>query len=400
MLIGMLLLLAVIAGATCMWLLLRGPRPVPAAARGAGPAAARMASPAAPPAAAIPVAAPPAEPTPGLIAAAPVLSPADPLEAGKEVAAPPDPGLDQWQIFARLHELALGRMAREPAPEKELLVLRSDAALNFGRLATEPQYAMRRPLLLPQLLRAVNDRNTNQHELVKIIAKDPALAGSLLKVANSPAYRVREKPVESLDRAVALVGTDGLHSLIGLALVQPIFKLKQTGFPRFPQLVWDHSFKSAAAAEFWAASVNEEERLAAQMLALTMGLGAIVTFRIVVDRCQSLFRGKLVHPATVAAVLTSQVPVVAGKIAASWELSERVLGALQEQVPPGEGEPPREPSALGRALVFGRCLSGLALLRGHDGIADEVVAASMLKLGPLPEGFDALWLRLIQKEVA
>jgi len=389
MLIWLLLLLALIAGATCLWLLLRVPAGVPAAA----PAVARTA-------AAVRAAEPPPEPTPGLIAAAPVLAPLDPPQPGEEIAAPPDPGLDQAQIFARLHELALGPLVKEPAPERELLILRSDAALNFGRLATEPQYAMRRPLLLPQLLQAVNDRNTNQHELVKIITKDPALAGSLLKVANSPAYRVREKPVESLERAVALVGMDGLHSLIAMALVQPIFKLSQAGFPKFPQLVWDHTFKAAAAAESWAAGVNEEERFTAQLLALTMGLGAIVTFRIVVDRCRSLLGGKVVHPATVAAVLNAQVPVVAGKVAASWDLSERVLGALQEQLPPGVDEPPRAPSLLGRALVFGRCLGGLALLREHDNASDEVVAASMLRLGPLPAEFDALWLRLIQKETA
>lgn len=389
MLIGLLLLLAVIAGVSCLWLLLRGSfKATPAAPK---------AAPAVVPTDELPL--PP--PTPGLIAAAPILAPAEAPVPGEEAVEPPaDPGLSEQRIFGRLYELALGPMAKEPPPEKELLILRSDAVLNFGRLATEPQYAMRRPLLLPQLLRAVNDRNSSQQQLVKIITKDPALAGSLLKVANSPAYRVREKPVESLERAVALVGTDGLHSLIAMALVQPIFKLNQAGFKEFPQLVWDHTFKAAAAAESWAGDVDETERFTAQLLALTMGLGTIVTFRIVIDRCRSLLGGKMVHPATVAAVLQSQVPVVAGKVAASWELSERVLGALQEQLPPEAGEPPREPSVLGRALAFGRCLAGLILLREHDGISDEVVAASMLKLGPLPDGFDTLWLRLIQKDPA
>jgi len=33
-----------------------------------------------------------------------------------------------------------------------------------------------------------------------MIAKDPALVGGLLKLANSPFYRVNAQPVESVDR--------------------------------------------------------------------------------------------------------------------------------------------------------------------------------------------------------
>ncbi len=98
---------------------------------------------------------------------------------------------------------------------------------------------MRRPMMLPQLLRAVHDKKSTQHQLADIFARDPALAGNLLKVANSPVYRVSEDPVESLDRAVAMLGTDGLHSLIATALVQPVFKLAATDYPRFPEIVWN-----------------------------------------------------------------------------------------------------------------------------------------------------------------
>ena len=58
--------------------------------------------------------------------------------------------------------------------EQELALLLQDAVESFGRLATDPRHAMRRPMLLPQLLRAVNDRNTSNSQLVKIIARDPA----------------------------------------------------------------------------------------------------------------------------------------------------------------------------------------------------------------------------------
>ena len=146
-------------------------------------------------------------------------------------------------------------------------------------------------------------------------------------------YRVSEDPVESLDRAVAMLGTDGLHSLIATVLVQPVFKLAATHYPRFPEIVWEHTFRSASAAENYAAQVENGDPFAAQLLALTMGLGAIVVYRIVVDRSQTLLDGRAPHPAVITSLIESQCAGVAKRVAASWDLSERVLTALEEQRP-------------------------------------------------------------------
>ncbi len=110
--------------------------------------------------------------------------------------------------------------------------------------ATEPKYAPRRPMLLPQLMKAVNDTDTSRRELSLMISKDPSLVGSLLKLANSPYYRGGAQPVESVDRAVAVIGTEGIRSLIAAALVQPVFRVSGGDFSQFPEVIWDHTFPS------------------------------------------------------------------------------------------------------------------------------------------------------------
>ena len=214
--------------------------------------------------------------------------------------------LTDAQTFHTMYELAFGALAHQPPPPQELSVLAENADEVFDKLATEPKYAMRRPMMLPQLLRAVHDKKSTQHQLANIFARDPALAGNLLKVANSPVYRVSEDPVESLDRAVAMLGTDGLHSLIATVLVQPVFKLAATHYPRFPEIVWEHTFRAASGAENHAAQVENADPFAAQLLALTMGLGAIVVYRIVIDRAHTLLDGRTPHPAVIISLIDSQ----------------------------------------------------------------------------------------------
>jgi HD-like signal output (HDOD) protein len=374
MVIWLLLVMAAIAGAACVWLLLRG-RPKPASAPVVPPPRVEFSA------------------APGGVAPSAAVSPAAPAVSTRML----DPQeLDGDQVMHVMYELAFGGLAREKPPQQELRITAENAEQVFEQLATDPKYAMRRPMMLPQLLRAVHDRKSTQHQLANIFARDPALAGSLLKVANSPVYRVGEDPVESLDRAVALLGTDGLHSLIATALVQPVFKLAVTHYPRFPEIVWEHTFRSASAAENHASLVENDDPFAAQLLALTMGLGVIVIYRIIIDRSRELLNGKSPHPAVIISLIDSQCAGVAKRVAASWELSDRVLTALEEQRPRRRTSDPQVPlSPLGRSLAFGRKLAALAVLHEHGRISEDTVRAAMALEGASAEQFDSIWVKLI-----
>jgi HD-like signal output (HDOD) protein len=380
--IGLLLLMAGIAGAACVWLVIRGRS---RAAAGASAAKGLDVS--------------PVQPLTDSPAASLARAPGSPPAPLTAVDLQEPQVLNRGQAFHAMYELAFGQLAYQAPPQQELRLIAENADEVFAKLATDPKYAMRRPMMLPQLLRAVHDKRSTSHQMANIFARDPALAGNLLKVANSPVYRVSDDPVESLDRAVAMLGTDGLHSLIATALVQPVFKLAATAYPRFPEIVWEHTFRSASASENHAAQIENGDPFAAQLLALTMGLGAIVIYRIVIDRSRALLDGRAPHPAVIIALIESQCAAVAKRVAASWELSERVLTALEEQRPrPGGGQPDVEPSPLGRSLAFGRKLAALAVLFEHGRISEATVRASMSLDGAVAEQFDGIWVKLIGHE--
>jgi len=100
-------------------------------------------------------------------------------------------------------------------------------------------YFPRRPLQLPKLLQALNDSEATRKDLVRLIMEDPALAGSVLQRANSAFYRLSPDPVESIDRAVVILGTEGLRGLMAAAILQPVFRVPRGYFEEFAGITWE-----------------------------------------------------------------------------------------------------------------------------------------------------------------
>ena len=312
------------------------------------------------------------------------------LPAPEEAAPSPEGSLSEREVFVRLHALAFGVAPQEtPASEAEAGLEAATRAALPGAV-NEPRYAPRRPLLLPQLLRAVNDNDVSRRDLAALIVRDPALTGNLLKLANAPFYRVSSQPVESIDRAIAMLGTDGIRSLIAAAVLQPVFRGASGEFARFPEVVWDHTFRSGTAAAAHAAMVEHEDPFAGQLLALVTGLATIIVFRVVLDQYAS--RPEL-RPdvTTIAQLVDAHTPEMARNVASSWELSERVIEALKDQVPERISQ---ERSPLGNSLRFGRLAGALAILSGNGDIPADVAKATLQAIEGASPQLDGIWARL------
>lgn len=298
--------------------------------------------------------------------------------------------LDASQVLSKLRGLALGTGAVGPASSPEDAIVGAAIAA-IGQAATDGQYAPRRPNLLPQLMRAANDDEISRRELAAIIARDPSLVGSLLKMANSSYYRVSARPVESIDRAIVLLGSEGIRSLIAAAVMQPIFRMSNAQFPHFPEIVWEHALLSASAAVAHAVTVEKADPFAAELLTLVTGLAEIVLFRAALDHYEARPRRHQSMPlaGTIASLLDSQCSRVARHIGQSWELSERSLTALEDQAASAGPQTP-----LGRSLRFGRLTGGLAVLQLKQLVDPATARASLPEAGMQPDQIERMWSRL------
>lgn len=260
----------------------------------------------------------------------------------------------------------------------------------LDHIEDQPAYTPRRPLLLPKLIQAVNDNQSSGRDIAALIGQDPALAGNLLRIANSPLYRLQALPVESLERAVTLVGTDGLRQMIATAMMQPVLNMGGGVYGRFPSIVWDHSLLSSTAAVEHARSIERGDVFAAQLLGLLHGLGAVIVVQVARD--QYARHPELVpQPAVATALLDTRTSPTARRIAASWEMSSRVLGALDEQI---SSKSQAAISPLGRSLRYGRVAGAVSLLVRHEHMAEETALEWLDRLEPDPKINLAVWQRL------
>ncbi|NYI20328.1 HD-like signal output (HDOD) protein [Xanthomonas arboricola] len=258
-----------------------------------------------------------------------------------------------------------------------------------------PQLLPRRPHLLPQLMRAVNDPDASGRGIAAIIAQDPALAANLLRIANSALYRPQGGPLESLERAVVHIGTEGVRQLVAAAVMQPVLSLDGGLHARLPAAVWDYALRTAAAA---AAYVRERggDTLSAQLAGLLQGLGAVVILRVLRDTYAE--RPGLPYSLEIAAALVERhTAAVAKTIATTWDLPAALGTALDEQRP--EHDTTLLASPLGRALRYGRLAAALAMLARHGAEQEEHALSVLSTLEPDQAANAALWQRLVASSV-
>ena len=302
--------------------------------------------------------------------------------------------LDYAAARTRLRQMELGLDDRAPAAEQDPAPeqIMAAALAAIGDPAAQKSYFPRRPNLLPELMHAINDVSMSVRQLVAIVARDPALVGSLLKVANSSFYRVTPQPIESIERAIVLLGNEGLRSVMAAALMQPIFQISAAGGPaRFPELVWEHAVRSSHAAIPHAALVERANPFAAELLSLISGLAEIVLFRAVLDHCPPSLSRDRVDPLVIDSILDSHSAAFAWHIGADWRLSAELLAALEEQMASSEPATP-----LGRSLRFGRHAGALAVLHTNSIISDASVRISLPPSGLSPTHLEFMLTRLLR----
>ena len=223
--------------------------------------------------------------------------------------------------------------------------------------------------------------------MAAIIGQDPVLTGNLLRIANSPAYKVHERPVESLQRAVTLVGTEGVRQIISAVLVQPVMQV-QCECSR-------SSARSSGSTHCWH-RVRGRPRthghlrrcLRRAVAGPGAGLGAALVMRQLLQEAQA--RGEPVEPALALQLLQQWSLPLAQRVAAAWELPEPVHQALAVDA---EG-----PLADSLRLASAAAAASLLCRHGHASQSRMLALLEQLPSAP-PHALRWIWRRLHGRNV-
>jgi HD-like signal output (HDOD) protein len=313
-----------------------------------------------------------------------------PDAAAPPASAPPPLSSALRQVYVLALENGRGAQPTTLSDSTQMNLL-LEASQALAQIGVKPRYTPRQPSMLAQLLEALSDDEASLRELSRIVSKDAQLTGGLLRRANSPMYRVSSSPVESVERAAALLGTTGMRCLLASSLMQPLATGPASGLGRFGELIWEHSLYSASAAEAWASRKANADPFTAHLLGLMHGLGSVAVYRVLTD-LYAARPGLVPDPASTADALELHAAVTARRIAAHWGLSERTQQALESQ---SSASPINVRTPLSEALQFG-LLAGAMIALCRKGKLREDAGLAAIEAGGFPgEPTPRIWNRLL-----
>lgn len=103
------------------------------------------------------------------------------------------------------------------------------------------------PEVTSRIIAVVNDPRSTPHDLYKIISNDPSLMSRVLKLVNSSFFS-RATKIDSVERAIVLLGFDAIHSLAVAATMGKIFRNTKICDEFTAKDLWVHSIAVAVTA--------------------------------------------------------------------------------------------------------------------------------------------------------
>ncbi|HEY8026651.1 MAG TPA: HDOD domain-containing protein [Burkholderiaceae bacterium] len=221
------------------------------------------------------------------------------------------------------------------------------------------------PGVMQELLKNMRDENVSTSDLAALIKKDVVLLVAVLKEANSALYSPRS-PIIDLNKAIQLLGHNGLRLVLAKAATRPIFNAKLGNFTKQSgPRIWEHTEARAIACSLLAKQRGIDQ-FQAFLAGLMQDVGLMVALRVF-DRAE--VNGALSTSATFRKSLRKQSRILSSQIGRVWELPQPVLQAITEQDSDKHGF---DWSALGQLLRMGDFISKACVLVNSGGLLEEL----------------------------
>lgn len=216
----------------------------------------------------------------------------------------------------------------------------------------------RLPALVPQVMAAIRRDGSDAAEVAALLARDPMLAGEVLRVANSAWYR-RGTGATTVQQAVQAIGHEGLRHVLVTTVMRPILR----GEPSQPGFAVAGRLWAQAEACTWLCArlaVGRCDVGDAQLAGIVATAGASALLRMT---SLPLLAQAAADPAFAGHFATIAWPLSA-RAAAHWQLPDEVRQALDERAGAGAAATP-----------LGRVLASADLLAMGESLVDAGLAA-------------------------
>ena len=176
------------------------------------------------------------------------------------------------------------------------------------------------PQVTNQVLSLVNDSDSDAAELAKLIQSDPALAGHVMRIANSAAYSPNAQ-MTSLQQAIARLGMQNMAEIAMAATMGPKLFPAQ-GFEQLIKDIW----QSSLATGVWAREIARQGRRNVEstfLCGLLYQIGKPVVLQTVLDIVSNSEADTVAD--TVDGLMDVYHSKVGAVLAEHWQLPSAVL---------------------------------------------------------------------------
>jgi HD-like signal output (HDOD) protein len=224
-------------------------------------------------------------------------------------------------------------------------VRRSDAPELVERAVRDEEAALRQtPGAALEAMAMARDPDTPLARLEGVFQRDPMLAQSLLRSANSAFHRRDGEPTRSIPGAVQRVGTRGVQAVLAASIVQQSLCRPGSGYDGLVERVWTHMQRSAPIARVLAPAFATDPETA-YLHALLHDVGKLVLFSHMTAMRTHHRRELRLPPAFFSALLWHLHEPVGGLAASRWGLGDetaRVIGEHHRRPLPATPDPATE----------------------------------------------------------
>jgi diguanylate cyclase (GGDEF)-like protein len=212
------------------------------------------------------------------------------------------------------------------------------------------------PTIAVQVLDLAQKVDADIAEIARIISKDPALSGKILRTVNSSFYG-RSQHVSTISHALVILGLQSVKTLVlGFSLVTNLSKTKANGFKHITY--WRRSIYSATAARAIAAKINIVQQEEAFLAALLQDIGMLVLDQVLGESYGEIYSKTNAHTELVALeeqALGMSHAQVAGFLAESWKLPPLLSVPIAQHHSPNEASDPALRKLAEVVQISGRC---------------------------------------------
>lgn len=228
------------------------------------------------------------------------------------------------------------------------------------------------PEIFVKINEMVDDPSSSASDIGKFISQDPALTARLLKIANSPLYGFPSR-IETVSRAITIIGTRGLRDLI---LATSVIK----NFNRLPNehldldAFWRHSLYTGVIARLIAVKCNALHTEPFFVAGLLHDIGQL----IILNKLPEMSRetqmrandGKIPLHTVEQEVIGFDHASVGGELLRSWRLPETIIDSTEFHHNPGKAEV----SPLGASVVHIASIVALEIEANEGAFEDDILS--------------------------